>query len=191
MKAVVSLAFGIASSVGVCTAAASIASAVMSSQPHSLASLSVSDLWTTEPVRIDRSKQDYERLPPALSSYVTAPPKAVKTAVVARHLAPASIPQANATAGLSTEHVGWCSQRYRTYDPATNQYLSFSGVTRSCRSPYQPQEISDATAASDSAPMATGVDADAWCADRYQSYRPEDNTYQPFDGPRRSCTPPI
>lgn len=191
MKAVVSLAFGIASSVGVCTAAASIASVVMSSQPHSLASLSASDLWTAEPVRIDRSKQDYERLPPALSSYVTDPPKTVRTAVVARHIAPASIPQVDVTAGLSVEHLGWCSQRYRSYDPATNQYRSFSGAARSCTSPYRQQEISDATAVNDSAPMAADADAAAWCADRYQSYRPEDNTYQPFAGPRRSCTPPI
>ncbi|WP_338012493.1 hypothetical protein [Rhizobium sp. Root708] len=107
MKAVVSMAFGIASSVGVCTAAASIASAVINSQPHNFGSLSASDLWTTEPVRIDRGKQDYERLPPALSSYVTDPPKAAKTAVVARHITPAVI---RPTAGLSTDHVDWCSR---------------------------------------------------------------------------------
>ncbi|WP_443216869.1 BA14K family protein [Rhizobium sp. Root708] len=58
-------------------------------------------------------------------------------------------------------------------------------------SPYQQPEISNPTTVRDNASMATGVDAAAWCADRYQSYRPEDNTYQPFDGPRRSCTRPI
>jgi ubiquitin len=31
-----------------------------------------------------------------------------------------------------------------------------------------------------------------WCANRYQSYRMGDNTYQPFDGsPRRSCQSPF
>ena len=26
-----------------------------------------------------------------------------------------------------------------------------------------------------------------WCASRYRSYRPYDNTYQPYRGPRRQC----
>jgi hypothetical protein len=32
--------------------------------------------------------------------------------------------------------------------------------------------------------------AAAACAARYQSYRAEDNSYQPYDGPRRACVPP-
>ncbi|MGO7660710.1 BA14K family protein, partial [Rhizobium ruizarguesonis] len=31
------------------------------------------------------------------------------------------------------------------------------------------------------------AEAAARCAARYKSYRPEDNTYQPCEGPRRSC----
>jgi hypothetical protein len=32
---------------------------------------------------------------------------------------------------------------------------------------------------------------DGWCAARYRSWRPDDNTYQPFDGgPRRTCVSP-
>ena len=30
----------------------------------------------------------------------------------------------------------------------------------------------------------------AWCYDRYRSYRAYDNTYQPFNGPRRECISP-
>ena len=30
----------------------------------------------------------------------------------------------------------------------------------------------------------------AWCYDRYLSYRAYDNTYQPYDGPRRQCWSP-
>ena len=34
-------------------------------------------------------------------------------------------------------------------------------------------------------------DADAnWCAERYRSYRPSDNTFQPIRGPRRQCVSP-
>jgi hypothetical protein len=30
----------------------------------------------------------------------------------------------------------------------------------------------------------------AWCYDRYRSYRAYDNTYQPYNGPRRECISP-
>jgi len=29
-----------------------------------------------------------------------------------------------------------------------------------------------------------------WCSMRYRSYRPQDNTFQPFNGPRRQCFSP-
>ena len=29
-----------------------------------------------------------------------------------------------------------------------------------------------------------------WCVQRYRSYRPADNTFQPYDGPRRQCVSP-
>lgn len=29
-----------------------------------------------------------------------------------------------------------------------------------------------------------------WCANRYRSYRAYDNTYQPYNGPRRQCVSP-
>ena len=29
-----------------------------------------------------------------------------------------------------------------------------------------------------------------WCANRYRSYRAYDNTYQPYNGPRRQCNSP-
>lgn len=43
----------------------------------------------------------------------------------------------------------------------------------------------------------TGSDVEAggrhrdWCAGRYRSYRAADNTFQPFDGPRRQCASPF
>ncbi|AWI56999.1 BA14K family protein [Sinorhizobium fredii] len=30
-----------------------------------------------------------------------------------------------------------------------------------------------------------------WCAHRYRSYRAYDNTYQPYEGPRRLCYSPF
>ncbi|WP_425537810.1 BA14K family protein [Pseudaminobacter soli (ex Li et al. 2025)] len=30
-----------------------------------------------------------------------------------------------------------------------------------------------------------------WCANRFISYRASDNTFQPFNGPRRQCVSPF
>ncbi|MGO7741221.1 BA14K family protein, partial [Rhizobium johnstonii] len=29
---------------------------------------------------------------------------------------------------FSVEHLSWCADRYRSFDPATNSYLSYSGA---------------------------------------------------------------
>lgn len=34
-------------------------------------------------------------------------------------------------------HVSWCLARYRSYNPATNRFLSYGGVYKVCRSPYR------------------------------------------------------
>jgi hypothetical protein len=34
-------------------------------------------------------------------------------------------------------HVTWCLSRYRSYNPATDRYLSYSGAYRVCYSPYR------------------------------------------------------
>ncbi|MGF7160622.1 hypothetical protein FHS85_002253 [Rhodoligotrophos appendicifer] len=33
-------------------------------------------------------------------------------------------------------HVAWCQERYRTYDPSTDTYVGRGGVKRQCESPY-------------------------------------------------------
>lgn len=77
MKTVASLAFGIASSIGACIAASSVASAIMAgSQAHEFDTSPSPDLWTSSPVRVDVAKQGYERIPASYSSYVTDVAKA-------------------------------------------------------------------------------------------------------------------
>ena len=39
-------------------------------------------------------------------------------------------------ATMSDAHVQWCGARYRSYDPASDSYRSFSGEVRRCISPY-------------------------------------------------------
>ena len=33
-------------------------------------------------------------------------------------------------------HIDWCLDRYRSYNPRTNQFLSSSGYFKTCRSPF-------------------------------------------------------
>lgn len=40
------------------------------------------------------------------------------------------------------------------------------------------------------APPVSGNSHVQWCYDRYKSYRAWDNTYQPYNGPRRECVSP-
>ncbi|NNU48849.1 BA14K family protein [Rhizobium sp. WYCCWR 11279] len=193
MKAIATLTFGIASSVGACIAAASFASFVMADpQPQKVASLHAPDLWTTSPVRVDPSRQHYQRLPAAYSSYVTEAPK---VAVENRRPDPMHAKPEPSRPVLSTAHLQWCSQRYRSFDPATNSYRSYSGETRSCKSPYGASQLGEDSLVANANDRDHGASTldhayAAWCAARYASYREEDNSYQPYDGPRRKCVPP-
>lgn len=38
--------------------------------------------------------------------------------------------------GYGNAHVQWCSQRYRSYNPATDQFLGYDGLYHRCNSPY-------------------------------------------------------
>ncbi|NKL37003.1 BA14K family protein [Rhizobium leguminosarum bv. viciae] len=183
MKAIASVAFGILSSVGACMAAASVASYVVAeSEPHAFGDLEARDLWTTTPVKVDPRQQHYERIPPLYSSYVTEASASMASSVrpdSARPPAELQTPQPR----LSAAHLAWCGDRYRSFDPGTNSYRSYSGETRECISPFQRI----VAGADEEVGTKVNTHAAARCAARYRSYRPQDNTYQPWDGPRRSC----
>jgi hypothetical protein len=42
---------------------------------------------------------------------------------------------ANSAANSGDGHVAWCSQRYRTYDPGSDTFMSNSGVRKRCVGP--------------------------------------------------------
>lgn len=111
-------------------------------------------------------------------------------------------------AALPPEHVEWCMARYSSYRAEDGTYQPYNGKRRHCISPYMTVESNvsepEAGAAEEvllSAHRALGNrglngeqvaadldDHNSRCSKRYRSYRPEDNTYQPFDGgPRRPC----
>ncbi|MBX9459506.1 MAG: BA14K family protein [Rhizobium sp.] len=119
---------------------------------------------------------------------------------------------------LLAAHEQWCSRRYRSYSAETNTYRSHSGGQRLCRSPYSDIASTTTERPDEETTMASGVedaeytqitqqdtavgpasynamaenfvDGDhiEYCLGRYRSYRPEDNTFQPYGGgPRQEC----
>ncbi|MGO8061344.1 BA14K family protein [Rhizobium johnstonii] len=183
MKAIASVAFGILSSVGVCMAAVSVASQVVAdSESHAFNDLAAPDLWTTTPVKVDPRQQRYERIPPLYSSYLTEASPVITARARPEPVRPTAERQ-TPQPEFSVEHLAWCADRYRSFDPATNSYRSYSGETRECASPFQRI----VAGADEGVGTKVNAQAAARCAARYKSYRPQDNTYQPWDGPRRSC----
>ncbi len=109
-------------------------------------------------------------------------------------------------AATGSAHQEFCFAHYRSYRLEDNSYQSFGGGRRQCVSPFRGDDVAaEPTAAqadsfADASVSAAGLTAYAdevvygesghaqACFARYRSYRPEDNTYQPFGGgPRQQC----
>jgi hypothetical protein len=98
---------------------------------------------------------------------------------------------------LAGAHSKWCARRYRSYNPQRNSYTRYDGEVWPCVSPYSKYLAVEAQTkiASISADALlrneafyANSDHMSYCSSRYRSYRPQDNTYQPFGGgPRRQC----
>lgn len=101
---------------------------------------------------------------------------------------------------MNGAHVRWCSEQYRSYRPEDNSYTPYSGGSRQCESPFsasaaefeEEEEANFVQASIDTREEWAGGHLSSQhiqsCFDRYRSYRPEDNSYQPYDGgPRRQC----
>lgn len=83
-------------------------------------------------------RRDYRRPPPRYPPvyrppvYVSPPPVYVQPPpVYARPPVYAPAPR------LGSRHVEWCLNRYRSYNPRTNQFLAYDGYYKDCRSPYR------------------------------------------------------
>ncbi|TIV09180.1 MAG: BA14K family protein [Mesorhizobium sp.] len=175
---------------------------------------SVAELWPREPRKVDTASQRLERLParevPEIPVDRTSKPgdAAASAPIVTGAIQPAADEQH----AVPAAHVEWCASRYRSYRPSDDHYTSYSGEQRRCVSPYldagaakrvalRPDESASYVEATDTWSIdGNDVSADetggAWlppdhvqyCFNRYRSYRPEDNTYQPYSGgPRRQC----
>lgn len=175
-------------------------------------SLDASLMFRTDVVRVNPKQQDYERIEAR-----PVPERTVQTGsfIAEVELIPeidglvtASVPDADlpVSSDLSDAHVNWCRDRYRSYQPESNSYTPYGGGSRECVSPFfedttvaaeeggilldaSASEASDAERISQQASAAPSSDEHVIsCFERYQSYRADDNTYQPYGGgPRMQC----
>jgi len=81
----------------------------------------------------------------------------------------------------------WRHDRYWRARPRSGFYLEFgTGGFRHARPPYYapPRYVAPRRAYGLSSAHVN------WCYARYRSYRAADNTFQPYNGPRRACISP-
>jgi len=168
-------------------------------------------VWTNEPVVVSQADRGFERLTPravAEPARATAE-KAIDVAVGATGGAQpldttrtASVSgeeiadqEQDAAADVEAAHVQWCADRYRSYRVEDNGYTPYRGPRRECVSPFSgssvasPEEGAYAQASvAQERPGALSWQHVQSCLSRYRSYRPADNSYQPYGGgPRRQC----
>lgn len=141
-------------------------------------------LWTTEVKRVDPREQAYERLPsnvndkPTLLALQTVPRREPSMTNRTQFMEKAD--EFDLAEGKADK---WCSSRYRSYVKADRSYQPFSGGPR--RRCVPPTEVAERETGQ---PVAMANDDHvAFCTSRYRSYRVEDNSYQPFSGPRKQC----
>jgi len=131
-------------------------------------SAEVADLWTVQPRKIDRNAQHLERIPGL------APAGAIQPAepqVAAAAVDPAAgFGSVDATTTASVETSASDARQDRLLPPEQEWLAS---------EPEQP-------AAQD---QFTTAHMD-WCASRYRSYRPDDNSYTSFSGLQQPCVSP-
>jgi hypothetical protein len=163
--------------------------------------MTTATLWTNKAAKVSTAAADLERLPVWPTTTIQAEqkpdedppgnPDLMQTAAI-------TAPDNSLQPVVNDAHLAWCYARYRSYDPNDNSYNAFSGARRECISPYFDQSDSEEEAVGyveagmqtvgASGPESFSAEHVQSCFDRYDSYQPEDNSYQPYGGgPRLRC----
>jgi BA14K-like protein len=179
-------------------------------EANNLGNIEITSLWTSHPVSVDPSKQNFERLP----ALVVQPPKTaelrpvVERSVAGRHPSkryaqPDLLNEDETETAVESppnkadmEVAAWCAERYRSYRASDNTYLPYSGARRQCEPPFKSSGRN--TVAADISQPVSGIVENAysgdthaqWCFARYRSYNPDKNIYLSFSGEIRSCISP-
>lgn len=149
------------------------ANVIAKPEPHRFANMDTPDLWTSQPKPVDPAKQAYERIPPA--AVAAGEPQKPGTPMPGQASQPQSVAAAP-NAGVTNTAID--NTVTGSVDPKPSaDSADMDPRTSDIGNPPQPAE-------------AVGTAQAAWCYARYRSYRVEDNSYQPYSGPRRQCRPP-
>ena len=206
--------YSILSLVGVTLSFTTFAGSVMAipnffpvQEPKRLSDIDISSLWTSHPVAVDKSQQNFERLPalvvqrtPTANLDEKAFTFSTTRSVITRDEI-ANIDQEgelNASSNLEEfngQIAAWCSQQYRSYRLSDNTYQPYTGARRQCQPPFA---ASVQTASNELPLYGSGMAGNSqsedshveWCSSRYRSYNLDDNTYRAFSGEIRSCVSP-
>ncbi len=175
-------------------------------KPHNFANIDAASLWTTRPVKVDHSAQQFERLPPrnGRSENVLQTAKASsgdgrETEVIsmASESEAAAVDNTLVTGAITASvdttddngHIEWCRGRYKSYR-SDNSYQPYNGRRRQCRSQFSAETHAGDASMAVEAIVYEKDPHGQWCAARYRSYDASDNTYRSYSGQRRPCRSP-
>jgi hypothetical protein len=137
-------------------------------------SVDVADLWTAEPRKVDRARQHLERVPvQVVDRLPSSDPQ------------PAQLQVAAAVAGPATTPAPADAAPVDTVTTASVQETGGEGA-REDRLPFAESEDQMRPAPSEQLSIAHME----WCAARYRSYRPGDNSYTSYNGGQQPCVSP-
>lgn len=173
MRALLAIVSGFVVSLGMFAAGLAAAVYLLAVEPRGNpgSSLDVAELWTAEPRRIDKAAQHLERVPASSAAPALSEPR-----IAAPSTAPAADPEtvdAATTASIQTAAAS---------DGREDRLLPPDDGSR------QLEEIQEQLQ-----PAADGELSAAhleWCAARYRSYRPTDNSYTSYSGGVQPCISP-
>lgn len=168
-------------------------------------------LWTATPTVVT-DPHAYERIPGvtvpeaviAAASKRNKTKQALAAAKAKSEMKSEILAETERTNTVDTAGLEACAARYRSYRAEDNSYQPFGGGAREqCTLRNDGAGVESASAAhsagfaaaavmSDAAPATDALFAhERWCQNRYSSYDPGSNTYQPFEGPRTTCSSPF
>jgi hypothetical protein len=205
MKALLGIVGGFVLTLAVFCSGLVFAAWILAAKPvrQATPSISVVDLWTRDARPVNRASQSFQRIPAEQTQVPdgSALAKGAAPDSTATSAVQPSTGDENSPAELPPAHVEWCASHYRSYKPEDNSYRAYTGRQRQCISPYldvaseqtpnagfdEASFTSNGDESTEVHPQLSAEQIDS-CFSRYRSYRPEDNSYQPYSGgPRRQC----
>ncbi|WP_082980390.1 BA14K family protein [Mesorhizobium sp. WSM3873] len=172
MKALLGIVGGFVLTLAVFASGLAFATWLLAAKPvrQATPAIGVSELWTKDARPVDPAKQDLERIPAQQAADASAKAdKGARAADTATQTAALPTPQAAAP---------------RQLQPLPEVSPPNASQTGQANAAEQPSEQAPAQQAQLPAAHLE------WCANRYRSYRPQENSYRSYSGEIRPCISP-